>query len=385
MTDFDNNCIKNFTYYNPTRIIFGKDQIKSISKHIGKDKKVIFVYGGGSIKKNGVYDQVVKALEGYTWKEFSGIEPNPTKETLDKAVKMIKENDLDYILAVGGGSVIDGSKYIAASAMYDGDGWDILTWKHKVKKALPIGCVLTLPATGSESNTAAVITRAETQEKLPFASEAVSPEFAVLDPSTMSTLSDTQLANGVVDAFVHVCEQYVTKPQGAMVQDGHSETILKTLKVLSENWDKRREVGWQENLMWAANQALNGILSVGVPVDWATHMIGHEITAVTGLDHAKTLAVVQPSLLREVFDDKKAKLEQMAKNVFCVDSAEKAIEEIEKVYRNVGIFTTLKEYEIDSSVIPKVVSGLKKHGMVKLSENGNITPEISEKILNRAL
>jgi len=385
MIDFNKKCVSNFNYYNPTRIVFGGGEISSVAKLIDKSKRVLMVYGGGSIKSNGVYDQVSEALKDYTWMEFSGVEPNPTKETLDKAVAMIRENDLDYILAVGGGSVIDGCKYIAAAAMYDGDGWDILEWKHIVNEAMPMGCVLTLPATGSESNMAAVITKAETQEKRPFFSEAVYPTFAVLDPTTMATLSDTQLANGIVDSFVHICEQYLTKPFGAMVQDGFSESLLVSLKNLAEAWDKRDTDGWRENLMWTANQALTGLIACGVPVDWATHMIGHEITAFTGLDHAKTLAVVQPSLLRTVKEDKGEKILQMGRNVFGVEGVEETILEIERLYRSVGIYTTLKEYDIDSSVIPKVIEGLQKHGMVKLSENKNITPEISEKILNLSL
>ncbi|NIY81861.1 iron-containing alcohol dehydrogenase, partial [Vibrio hepatarius] len=279
-----------FTYVNPTQIFFGQGQISSITQAIAGAKKVLVTYGGGSIKRNGVYDQVAKALEGVEWVEFSGIEPNPTKETLDKAVAIVKEQNVDFVLAVGGGSVIDGSKYVAAAAKYEGDGWDILTGAHQVSDAVALGAILTLPATGSESNMGAVITKAETQDKLPFMSPFVQPKFAVLDPDVMKTLPEKQLLNGVVDAWVHVCEQYITLPHGGMVQDGYAETLLRTLKTLGESFAERDSDEWRANLMWSANQALNGLIGSGVPHDWATHMIGHEFTALWGVDHARSLA-----------------------------------------------------------------------------------------------
>ena len=216
-----------FSYVNPTQIQFGQGQIQSIQSIIPTDQKVLVIYGGGSIKRNGVYDQVTQALSNHTWSEFSGVEPNPTKETLDKAVALVKQQGINFILAVGGGSVIDGSKYVAAAAKYDGDGWDIMVGKHQVTEAVPLGAILTLPATGSESNMGAVITKAETHDKLPFMTPHVQPKFAVMDPDVMKTLPEKQLINGIVDAWVHVCEQYLTNQHGAMVQDGYADALLK--------------------------------------------------------------------------------------------------------------------------------------------------------------
>ena len=219
-----------YDYSNPTAIHFGKGQIASIVKHLNKDNKILVVYGGGSIKQNGVYEQVSAALEDYDWLEFSGVEANPSYETMNKAVKVVRENNVDFVLAVGGGSVIDGCKYLIAASLYDGDAWDFLDGSAQVEKALPLGAILTLPATGSESNSSAVISKKETSEKRFFHSPLSFPKFAVLDPSVMVTLSDRQLANGLVDAFVHTCEQYLTCPNSSLLHDGYSETILKGLK-----------------------------------------------------------------------------------------------------------------------------------------------------------
>ncbi len=379
-----------FTYVNPTQIFFGQGQISSITQAVAGATKVLVTYGGGSIKRNGVYDQVAKALEGVEWVEFSGIEPNPTKETLDKAVKIVKEQNVDFILAVGGGSVIDGSKYVAAAAKYDGDGWDILTGAHQVTDAVALGAILTLPATGSESNMGAVITKAETQDKLPFMSPFVQPKFAVLDPDVMKTLPEKQLLNGVVDAWVHVCEQYITLPHGAMVQDGYAETLLRTLKTLGESFAERDNDEWRANLMWSANQALNGLIGSGVPHDWATHMIGHEFTALWGVDHARSLAIVQPSLLRNQLGAKKAKLEQMGVNVFGLEAGDdlalRTIEAIEKFYHSLGVNTQFAEYETNKDdAIESVIKQLESHGMTKLGEHGAITPDVSRQILANAI
>jgi len=376
----------NFTYHNPTAINFGEGQIKSIVNYISKDQKVLVVYGGGSIKNNGVYEQVSNALEGYTWFEFSGVEPNPTVETMNKAVQVVRDNDIDFVLAVGGGSVIDGCKYLVGAALYEGDAWDFLDGSAEIKEALPLGVILTLPATGSESNSAAVVSKKATDEKRFFYSPLVYPKFAVLDPATMSTLSDRQLANGLVDAFVHTCEQYITYPTDAIVQDGFAETLLKGLVTLADTWDDRRNPAWQKNLMWIANQALNGLIGSGVPQDWATHFIGHELTAFYGLDHARSLAVVQPQLLRVMAEDKNDKLMQMGKNVFGIsDDNEAVIKAIENLYKKVGISTNLNDYEIDDKVISNITTALEKHGMSAIGENANITLEQSSKILTLAM
>ena len=379
-----------FSFVNPTQIHFGQGQIARIAQAIPADRKVLLLYGGGSIKQNGVYDQVVEALAAHQWQEFAGVEPNPTVETLDKAVAQVKDNDLNYILAVGGGSVIDGAKYVAAAALYDGEGWDILLGKHRVKEALTIGAILTLPATGSESNGGSVITKKATRDKLNFMSPAVQPVFAVLDPDVMKTLPERQLANGLVDAWVHTCEQYLTLPTEAMVQEGYAETLLKTLKTLGDNYANRDSDCWRANLMLAANQALNGFIGSGVPQDWATHMIGHELTALYGVDHGRSLAIIQPSLLRHQIATKREKLEQMARNVFglsaSADLAERCIDAIECFYHSLGVATQLTEYAGDkAAAIDTIIARLELHGMVKLGEHRAITPKESREILEQAV
>ena len=374
-----------YSYYNPTAIQFGKGQIKSIVNFISKDQKVLVVYGGGSIKKNGVYDQVVSALDGYTWSEFSGVEPNPSVETLNKAVEIIKAEKIDFILAVGGGSVVDGCKYLAAASLYDGDGWDFLEGKQ-VEKALPLGAILTLPATGSESNVNSVISKKATNEKRYFGSPLLYPKFAVLDSSVMSTLDDRQLANGLVDAFVHTCEQYLTYPNTSLLHDGYAQTILKGLHTLAQDWSNRKTELWQENLMLLANQALNGFIGSGVPQDWATHMIGHEITAFYGLDHAQSLAVVQPHLLRVMIEDKQEKLTLMGKEVFDMPhNYEMVIEAIEYMYQSIGVPTKLSAYKTDDNVISNITKALESHGMTALGEKGNVTLDKVSRILTMSL
>ena len=378
-----------FSYVNPTLIQFGQQQIAALSDLIAKDQKVLVVYGGGSIKKNGVYDQVAAALEGFDWVEFSGVGANPTIEVLDQAVKICKEQDIDFVLGVGGGSVIDGVKYIAASAVYDGEGWDIPTGKHTITSALPIGAVLTLPATGSESNQNSVVSKEATKQKLPFASPEVLPKFAIMDPDVMKTLPQRQLVNGLVDAWVHTCEQYLTFPEGALVQEGYAEALLKTLKTLGDNFENQDDA-WRANLMWAANQALNGLIGSGVSQDWATHMIGHELTAAYGVDHARSLAIVQPSLLRNQFTVKKAKLEQMGKNVFGLeqtdDLAEQTIQAIEAFYHSLEVATQLTEHGDDkAAAIDNIIGKLEAHGMVALGENQAITLKESREILEHAV
>ena len=378
-----------FSYVNPTLIQFGQQQIAALTDLIAKDQKVLVVYGGGSIKKNGVYDQVAAALEGFDWVEFSGVGANPTIEVLDQAVKICKEQGIDFVLGVGGGSVIDGVKYIAASAVYDGEGWDIPTGKHTITSALPIGAVLTLPATGSESNQNSVVSKEATKQKLPFASPEVLPKFAIMDPDVMKTLPQRQLVNGLVDAWVHTCEQYLTFPEGALVQEGYAEALLKSLKTLGDNFESQDDA-WRANLMWAANQALNGLIGSGVSQDWATHMIGHELTAAYGVDHARSLAIVQPSLLRNQFTVKKAKLEQMGKNVFGLaqtdDLAEQTIQAIEAFYHSLDVATELTEHGDDkAAAIDNIIGKLEAHGMVALGENQAITLKESREILEQAV
>jgi len=375
-----------FSYLNPTRIEFGQGKISTVATHIPKDYKVLFIYGGGSIKKNGVYDQVVQSLEGFTWFEFSGVEPNPTVETLNKAVALAKKENIDFILAVGGGSVIDGAKYIAHAYHYNGDGWDILEAKYISQKALPIGAVVTLAATGSESNTGSVITKAKTKEKRFFRSEHSFPKFAVLDPSVLKSLDDRQIKNGLVDAFVHTCEQYLTYKHGMIAQDNYSEGILRGLIQLASTVDNRDDL-WYANLIWLANQAFNGLIGAGVPQDWATHYIGHELTALYGIDHARTLAIIQPNLFRVLKEHKTGKLLQMGKNAFNIDTQNPdiIIDKIEELYKSLGIELKISNYTDDKEVKEKVIPLLVKHGFSKLGENQIVDTEIVKKVLDLSI
>ncbi len=382
----------NFSFQNPTRIVFGQAQINQLTKLIPAGSKVLLLYGGGSIKRNGVYRQVVDALQGFDWQEFSGIEPNPSFETLMRAADVVRREKIDFLLPVGGGSVIDGTKFVAAAAVFDGDAWDILAKGAKVKAALPLGCVLTLPATGTESNGNSVVTRYETQQKLSFSSPLVYPQFAILDPTVTFSLPAKQVANGVVDAFVHVIEQYLTYPVNTPLQDRFAEGILHTLieegpKALSQpdNYDVRA------NVMWAATMALNGLIGQGVPQDWATHMIGHEITALYGLDHAQTLAIVLPALLQQQRQSKHAKLLQFGQRVWQLQhqDEERLIDDVishtRAFFEQMGVPTRLADYGIKADAVDKLVAALTRNGMLKLGEHGDITPEVSRQILQRAL
>ncbi len=379
-----------FSYSNPTQIVFGQGQIATIAELIDNSHKVLLVFGGGSIKHNGVYEQVTKALANNTWVEFSGVEPNPTIETLNKAVDLAREEKIDFILAVGGGSVIDGSKYIAAATLYDGDGWDLICGKQRTTQAIPLGAVLTLPATGSESNSGAVISRSTTKEKLPLFSYVLFPKFAIMDPDCMQTLPQEQIANGIIDAFVHACEQYITFPASGGVQDGYAETLLRNLIDLANNIHNKDTNEWRSNLMWTANQSLNGLIGVGVPVDWATHMIGHEITAVFGIAHARSLAAVHTSLLKNQINNKREKLEQMGRNVFNLENspqlADATIEKIEELYNSLDVKTSYTDYTCTKEeAINKILALLEQHGMVALGERQSINLETSKTILKMAL
>ncbi|MGX9416787.1 iron-containing alcohol dehydrogenase [Vibrio sp. RC27] len=383
----------NFSFQNSTKINFGTEQIASIAKEIPTSARVLITYGGGSIKQNGVYQQVEQALASHTWQEFSGIEPNPKYDTLMKAVELVKAEKIDYLLAIGGGSVIDGTKFIAAAALYEGeDPWDIITQRLPVKHALPIGAVLTLPATGSESNIGSVVTR--DGHKLPFLAEAVRPKFAVLDPTVTLSLSPRQISNGVADAFVHVVEQYLTYPVNAKVQDRFAEGLLLTLKeegpkAISE--EQRNDLDVRSNIMWAASLALNGLIGSGVPQDWSTHMIGHELTGTYGIDHARSLTVVLPALLRNRTDAKRAKLLQYGERIWgitegCEDERiEQAISATETFFRQMKMPVRLSEINISKSDIDILVNNLEVHQMTALGEDQQVTLEVSRKILTESL
>lgn len=383
----------NFDFYNPTRILFGKGKVAEINQHVPADARVLVLMGGNSAKNNGTLAEVKAALGKRYIEEFSGIEPNPSYETLMQAVAQIKANKLDYLLAVGGGSVIDGTKFVAAAVYAEGDAWQILTTRGaNVKKALPYGTVLTLPATGSEMNDGAVITREEEKAKLFFTSEKVFPQFSVLDPTKSYTLPKRQLANGVVDAYTHVMEQYLTYPVGAKVQDRFAEGLLQTLiEIGPQLIENPNDYELQANLMWTATLALNGLIGAGVPSDWATHMIGHEVTALHGLDHAQTLAIILPTMLSLRRDSKREKLLQYAERVWNIHEGSEdqridaAISKTRGFFESMQVKTRLSAYQITKEHIPALLVQLEKHGMVRLGEHGDVTLDISRTVLEASI
>lgn len=385
--------MQNFEYWNPTKILFGKGQIASISREIPAGTKVLMTYGGGSIRSNGVYDQVMSALRHCTVVEFGGIQPNPEYRTLMEAVRLARAEKAEFLLAVGGGSVLDGTKFIAAAIPFEGEPWDIVQKHAEVKSAVPLASVLTLPATGSEANPYAVISRSETGEKLAFSSPHVYPKFSVLDPETTFSLPARQVANGIVDAYVHTMEQYLTFPAHAELNDRFAESILQTLiEIGPKTLANPSDYDARATFVWTATMALNGLIGCGVPQDWATHMIGHELTALYGIDHARTLAVVAPHLYRVLKSDKAAKLLQYGERVWGIregsdeERIEAAIRRTEDFFESLGVPTRLARYEGVRPETPKLVAQrLKQRGMVKLGERGAVAPPVVEEILSRSL
>lgn len=383
----------NFEFQNPTRIVFGKETVSALDTLVPQDARVLVLYGGQSAERNGTLAEVRQALGQRTRHEFGGIEPNPSFETLMRAVELVRQEGVDYLLAVGGGSVIDGTKFVAAAADFPGDPWQILeTVGGAVGSALPFGVVVTLPATGSEMNFNAVVTRKSTQTKAFFASPYVFPQFAVMDPTKTYSLPAHQLANGVVDAFTHVVEQYLTYPVDARVQDRFAEGLLQTLievgpKVVHEpaDYDARA------NMMWAATMALNGLIGAGVPHDWATHLVGHELTALYGIDHARTLAILLPSMLRLRRQGKREKLLQYAARVWQITEGtedariEQAIQKTQDFFESLGVKTQLAGYGIGADAIDGLVARLEAHGMTRLGERGEVTLELSRKAFEASL
>ncbi|MCU0241815.1 MAG: iron-containing alcohol dehydrogenase [Vicinamibacteria bacterium] len=374
--------MNSFTYHNPVRIVFGKGKISELRDLAPARKRILLTYGGGSIKSNGVFDQVKRALQGRQVVEFGGIEPNPRYETLMRAVEIARREKIRFLLAVGGGSVIDGTKFIAAAIPFaHGDPWRILLHEKPVEAAVPLGCVLTLPATGSEMNTFAVISRESTQEKLVFGSPHVSPVFSILDPETTYSLPARQLVNGLVDTYVHVLEQYATYDIQAPLQARQAEALLQTLieiapqacNAAQHHYDARA------SFMWCATQALNGLISVGVPQDWTTHSIGHEITALYGLDHAQTLAVIVPGVFEHQRASKRDRLAQYAERVFGVragDSdtrARAATQRTEEFFRSIGMQTRFSEYGVGPECADRVAERFVKRA--KMGERGDIGPD----------
>ncbi|MDR3609260.1 MAG: iron-containing alcohol dehydrogenase [Ignavibacteriaceae bacterium] len=386
----------NFDFYNPTRILFGKDRLGSIDKYVPTDATVLITFGGGSAKKSGLTDKVKTILGKRKVYEFGGIEPNPHYETLIKAIEIVRSKNIDFILAVGGGSVIDGTKFISLASNYKGDPRELLKYGFRhipfdaLGKVVPFGTVLTLPATGSEMNNGAVISYEH--GKFPVMSEAAFPKFSILDPTITFTLPKVQVANGVIDAFVHTMEQYMTFPVDAKVQDRIAEGLLQTLIEIGqttvsepENYDARA------NLVWSATMALNGIIGTGVPQDWTTHMIGHELTALFGIDHGQTLAIIFPAVLEVRRIQKRAKLLQYAERIWHIKNGSEeekidlAIQKTSEFFESLGVRTHLSLYNVNADKIPVVIEQLKAHGLTALSETQDLTLDISQKILERAM
>ncbi len=385
--------MKDFEFYNPVKVLFGREQLGKIAELIPGDFKIMLLYGGGSIKNNGVYEGILEALEGREIVEFSGIEPNPTYEKCMIAVNRIKEENIGFLLAAGGGSVIDAAKFIAAAARYeDGDPWSILSDGAEVKASLPLADILTLPATGTEMNKNSVISRVSTNEKLPFASSRSFPEFSVLLPEAAGTLPKKQVTNGVVDAFVHVIEQYLTYPVNAPLQDRFAEAILKTLVEEGPKvYNNPADYDAMANLMWSATMALNGLLSCGVPGDWSVHDIGHELTAFHGIDHARTLAIVLPGIWHALKEEKMEKLLQYGKNVWDIsngsdeDRAEEAIEKTVSFFESLGINTRFSDYNIPAETIDRIVNRFIERGWTERGDRRLVTPQIIRKALEDRL
>lgn len=383
--------MNNFEFYCPTKIIFGQGTIAKLPELIDKSNKVLITYGGGSIKRNGVYEQVKKALEGYNVLEFGGIEPNPKYETLMKAVEIVKNEGVDFLLAVGGGSTLDGTKFIAAASKYygDKDAYDyFMVEQNPVFEAVPLADVITLPATGSEMNSGGVISRISTDEKLAFGGVPLYPKFSIIDPQVTFTLPLRQTVNGIVDTFVHVMEQYCTYDVNSPLQDDWALGILRTLikeapKVIAnpEDYDARA------NIFWCATCGLNYWISLGVPQDWATHMIGHELTAFYGIDHGQSLAIVEPRLLRNQKVSKAKKLAKLAREVFCVNepvdlkAADIAIDKIEAFFNSIGMKTKLSDYEIDSNEAAEKIRERFAQRHTVLGEKGAINADTAYDIV----
>lgn len=380
----------NFEYKNPTKILFGKDQIARLAKEIPAGSKVLMLYGGGSIKTNGIYEQVKTALAGFNLLEFGGIPANPEYEILMDALALIKKEHITFLLAVGGGSVIDGTKFLSSAALYEGpDPWDILAKPIRTEKGMPFGTVLTLPATGSEMNSGAVITRRSTQQKLGMGGPGLFPQFSILDPQVIRSIPEHQIANGITDAFTHVLEQYMTYPAHALLQDRIAESIMQTLiEVAPVILKDRSNYDAACDFMWSCTMALNGLIQKGVPTDWSVHAIGHELTALHNIDHARTLAIIAPNLYRYKFNHKKEKLAQYAERIWNVktgsieEKASAAIEKTEAFFHSLNIKTKLSEYTADyKQTAAFAAERLKDRGWIALGERKDITPDDVYKIV----
>lgn len=380
--------MKNFIFQNPTRLVFGKDQISKLSQLLPIDVKLMLTFGGGSVTRNGVYDQVKEALRGRNYIEFWGIEPNPSVETLRKAIQTGKENNVEYLLAVGGGSVLDGTKLIAAGLATDEDPWDIVV-RGVASKQIPYASVMTVPATGSEMNGGAVITRKETREKYSFGGDY--PQFSILDPQVTYTLSDHQVACGLADAYTHVLEQYLTTPGQSRIMDRWAEGLLLTiLEIAPGIKENPKDYDLMADYMLVATLALNDFIRMGVTQDWSTHQIGHELTALHGITHGHSLAIVMPGTLRVLKEQKLEKLVQYGERVFGIvggsdnEKADKAIEMTEAFYRSLGLTTRLSEEGVGEETIQTIAQRFNQRG-VAFGENRNVTADVAAEILKSAL
>ena len=381
--------MNNFEFQNPTRLIFGKGQIARLSQELPRDKKILVTFGGGSVKSNGVYDKVMEALKGFDYIEFWGIEPNPKVETLRKAVQLCKDQGVGFLLAVGGGSVLDGTKLIAAAACVENDAWELVRDANLAKGALPFASVMTLPATGSEMNRAAVISNLETGEK--FAFYNVFPVFSILDPETTFSLPPFQVACGLADTFIHVMEQYMTVTGVAPLMDRWAEGVLQTVvEVAPKVRTDQHDYDAMSTYMLSATMALNGFVAMGVPQDWATHRIGHEITALTGMTHGQTLVIVLPGVLNVMREQKGDKILQYGERVWGIvegtreERIDKTIAATEDFFRSLGLATRLSECSVGEDVVAEVVNRFKVRGTT-LGEKANIDYSIVEQILRQRI
>ena len=372
--------IQNFTFQNPTKILFGRNRIEDIDNEIPKDAKVLVLYGGGSVKKNGAFDRAVKALGNREWDEFSGIEANPTFETLMKAVEKVRAGNFTYLLAIGGGSVIDGTKFVSAASLFTEDPVDLFGWGVgkglPVQEVVPFGTILTLPATGSEMNSGAVITLVEKKAKVSFRGPKTFPVFSVLEPELTYTLPVRQLVNGLLDTFIHVMENYLTYPVGALLQDRYAESILQTLIEIAPRVIDTNHIDYNDRgtFMWCATNALNGTINLGVPTDWSSHALGHEITLNHGIDHGRTLSIVLPAMMKVRKQQKFDKLVQYGKRVWNLSGSE-----------SLGAPIRFSDVNLGEDVLQALVDGLTRHKKVKLSEHGDLTPEVAMEVYKEAL
>ena len=387
----------NFEHYNPTRIVFGSEQLHRLPELIKEQvpgNKILLAYGGGSIRRTGLLDRVKDKLANFELVEFGGIEANPQFETLMQGVEVARKEQIDFILAIGGGSVIDGVKFMTGAYHYEGDAWEVLDRKEACvfTKAIPFGTVLTIPATGSEANSGAVISREDLKEKRTMGGPLFFPRFSMCDPSVVATLPQRQIANGIIDAYMHTLEQYLTFSVGNKLQERQAEAILSTLIEIAPNiMNDPSDYNAAANLMWCATHALNGNLRLGVPTDWTTHMIGHELTALFGIDHARTLAIIAPRLFENQFNNKRKMLAQYGNRVWQLQGdeeiiAKKAITRTEAFFHSLNVETKISAYTTDIDHVAEIIRDrFERRGWIAMGEHKSITPNDVESIVNAAI